>query len=163
MSLSNAERQARWKAKRSAEIEALRKAAKSADPASEELVQARQEIDRLRAQLAAASKAAPEKPAADSKAAPPTDADRKLRGKWMQAQLEIECLRRQLADAQRAEPEQIAALRKRISDLETASACSAAAAKAAQTKAAKPPLDPESAAAREIKGLRRGSAISGAS
>ena len=54
MTLSNAERQARWRASRDAEIERLRKAAaqKPANAAkaalSDELIEARKEIERLR-------------------------------------------------------------------------------------------------------------------
>jgi hypothetical protein len=54
MTLSNAERQARWRASRDAEIERLRKAAaqKPANAAkaalSQELIEARKEIERLR-------------------------------------------------------------------------------------------------------------------
>jgi hypothetical protein len=54
MPLSNAERQARWRASRDAEIERLRKAAaqKPANAAkaalSDELIEARKEIERLR-------------------------------------------------------------------------------------------------------------------
>ena len=54
MPLSNAERQARWRASRDAEIERLRKAAaqKPANAAkaalSQELIEARKEIERLR-------------------------------------------------------------------------------------------------------------------
>jgi hypothetical protein len=69
----------------------------------------------------------------------------------MRAELEIEGLRRQLADAQRDEPEQVAALRKRVRELETARARITVAA--AKPKVAKPPLDPESEAARRIASL----------
>ena len=48
MGLSNAERQARWRAKRDAEIERLRKASGKAAPASRELAEARKEIAALR-------------------------------------------------------------------------------------------------------------------
>ena len=69
----------------------------------------------------------------------------------MNAQFEIDRLRKQLTEARKSEPEQIAALRQRVSALEQERARRESAAKA---KAAKPPLDPESAAAREIKGLK---------
>lgn len=51
MALSNAERQAPSRAKRDAEIERLRKAAGKAAPASQELAEARKEIERLRQRL----------------------------------------------------------------------------------------------------------------
>jgi hypothetical protein len=52
MGLSNAERRARWRAKRDAEIDRLRKAAATAKPAktapaSQKLADARKEIERL--------------------------------------------------------------------------------------------------------------------
>jgi hypothetical protein len=56
MSLSNAERQARWQAKHKKEFERLRRAAEraTAEPSSDskELIAARKEIDRLRARVA---------------------------------------------------------------------------------------------------------------
>jgi hypothetical protein len=60
MALSNAEKQARWRAKRAAEVEALRKAAGQQQPhakataaPSAELAEARREIERLRSENAA--------------------------------------------------------------------------------------------------------------
>ncbi|MFK4725849.1 chromosome segregation ATPase [Bradyrhizobium niftali] len=53
MGLTNAEKQARWRAKRDAEIERLRKAA-AAPPPDQELIEARAEIERLRNELIAA-------------------------------------------------------------------------------------------------------------
>lgn len=53
MALTNAEKQARWRAKRDAEIERLRKAA-AAPPPDQELIEARAEIERLRNELIAA-------------------------------------------------------------------------------------------------------------
>jgi hypothetical protein len=66
MSLSNAERQARWRARHEAEIKALRKATSKAS--SHELAEAKAEIARLRKELAAAIKAKqPPRPMDDGK------------------------------------------------------------------------------------------------
>jgi hypothetical protein len=135
--MTGAERLRRWRERKRQE----RPAKPAAGPSSQELAEARKEIERLREQLAAASKAAP-----DAK-------QRELVSKWMNAQLEIDRLRRQLDEARKAEPEQIAELRRHIRGLEAERARRDAAAKAAQTKAAKAALDPNSEAARQIKGL----------
>jgi len=60
MALSNAERQARSRAKRDAEIERLREAAGKAAPVSQELAEARTEIERLRKAAVAPSSDGPE-------------------------------------------------------------------------------------------------------
>jgi DNA repair exonuclease SbcCD ATPase subunit len=61
MGLTNAEKQARWRAKRDAEIGRLRKAAGAPSSDSPELIEARKEIERLRKENAAlrAQKARP--------------------------------------------------------------------------------------------------------
>ena len=90
MGLSNAERQARWRARRAGEVDALRKAAEAppAAPTSPELLEARREIVRLRNRIKAleasqvtspwANKSAPDP---DSEVARLTKANKALRAK----------------------------------------------------------------------------------
>jgi hypothetical protein len=59
MPLTNAEKQARWRARRDAEFKRLRKLAAKAAPANQEqLAEARKEIERLRKENAALKKLA---------------------------------------------------------------------------------------------------------
>jgi DNA repair exonuclease SbcCD ATPase subunit len=60
MALTNAEKQARWRAKRDAETERLRNAAEAAP--SSELIEARKEIERLRNEVAALKAGTPDRP-----------------------------------------------------------------------------------------------------
>jgi len=104
------------------------------DVLSRELAEARAEIERLRQQLAA-------------KAAPA--ADRELHSKYFAALRETDRLRAQLAAFDKLESEQVRALRQRIADLERRLVRRDSAA-----EAVKPQLDPDSAAAIEIEGLK---------
>jgi hypothetical protein len=98
MGLSNAERQARWRAKRDAEIERLRKAAGKAAPAtSREVERLTQELEQAKARIG------------------------------------------QMAEEQTAQTQRFRDALKRRAD---------------KPKAERPPLDPDSAAAREIKSLK---------
>ncbi|WP_441254290.1 hypothetical protein [Bradyrhizobium sp. 613_E4_N2_2] len=142
MGLSNAERQARHRAKQAAKMEALRNGAAPSQGA---------EIEALRKRVRELETAL----AANAEAAPLSDVShRELSGKLMHAQFEIHRLSRELEEAHKAEPERIAALSQRIRALEQERARRNSASKAARTRTAKAALDPDSAAASEIKGLR---------
>jgi hypothetical protein len=79
--------------------------------------------------------------------------ERELHGKLMNAMHEIDGLNRKLAAACKSEPDQVRALREEIDALKKRLVRADASAKATQTKAAKAALDPDSDAARQIKGL----------
>ncbi|WP_192733498.1 hypothetical protein [Bradyrhizobium sp. OAE829] len=135
--MTGAKRQRLWRERlrqaKPPSVKLAREAAKavqtSVSASSQALIEARQEIERLRAQLAAASKAAR---AADAE--------------QIRLHMENTRLRKLLADSRKAEPEQVAELRRRIERLQADHARRDAAAKAAKTQAAKPvsPVDPDS-------------------
>ena len=143
--MTGAERQRHWRERlQQAEppsVKLAREAAKAAQTSvsasSQELVEARAEIERLRAQLA-------------SKPASATDAER------FSLLMENTRLKKLLAGARKAEPEQIAVLRRQIDRLQAEHARRDAAAKAAKTKAAKPvsPVDPDSEVVRLKKAIK---------
>lgn len=144
MALSNAERQARHRAKQAAKMEAALR--NGAAPSQ------RAEIDALRKRVGELETAL----AAEVERAPPlTDvSQRELLGKLVNARYENDRLRRQLEEARKAEPEQVAILRQQIGLLEQERARRDRATNAARTRTAKAALDPDSAAASEIKGLK---------
>jgi hypothetical protein len=112
------------------------------DALAQELAAAQQRIRELEAALAA-------KPASK----PVSEELRQLRGELMRSQLEAGRLQQELAEARRAEPKQVAELRRINASLERELARRDSAAKAAKTKAEKPPLPPDEVRERRIKAL----------
>ena len=138
--MTGAERQRHWRERlQQAEppsVKLAREAAKAAQTSvsasSQELVEARAEIERLRAQLA-------------SKPASATDAER------LSLLMENTRLKKLLAGARKAEPEQIAVLRRQIDRLQAEHARRDAAAKAAKPVS---PVDPDSEVVRLKKAIK---------
>jgi chromosome segregation ATPase len=116
--MTDAERQQKRRERLRQERDAARDAASLSD--RQKLAEAQQEIERLRKELAAASKPAPA-----------TDFER---GRLI---MENTRLKMKLDDARKDEPEQIAQLRRHINRLQAEHARRDAAAKAAKTKATK--------------------------
>ena len=146
VAMTGAERTRLYRLKHGAETKPVTKPADAAhDALVRELAEAQAEIERLRKEAATA------KPA---KAAPVSDEMRELEGKLMKARFESDGLRAQLAKARADEPEQVRALRQRVKELEQGHARRDSAARAAQTKAEKPPLPPDEVRERQIKSLK---------
>jgi hypothetical protein len=100
MGLTNAEKQARWRAKRDAEIKRLRKAAGAPSSDSQELIDARNEIERLRNENAALKA---EREAARRKAVEDAEPEIDARTLSLSAQKKIELAVKQQAQKIAAE------------------------------------------------------------